>query len=275
MSRLTPERAVAIIDYNTNMLYHIPHKYKAVRYYLGASHVRRTLLKILRFLRDLYTIDDGQNHIIIDGHRYEFFLHSTRLAYGIRKSGSTATANRHINFLCAIGIFKKIPQVDGDRLRVNDNFKAISQSRREINVFSFFLLDDRRLEKIEERAQRLKYAGVTAGNVSYNKLALSGLEDIADEVYPYNNRTAPEKKLTEYAELRQCIEMLIDAYGYAKRDQIRDNLTLKDAEIDRLFRIFKLYLSIDYNYHKPTRAEIQKYQLQDQKFIYTRRENTQ
>ena len=126
MSKLTQERAGEIIEANIQTLYHLPSGYPGIDYYLGSGHpkneyLRNTVLKILQFLRSLYKNPDGDNHIIIDGHRYEFFVDNKRLSFRIRKSSGTGTSNRHINFLCAMGIFRKIPQTDDTAIEVNQN----------------------------------------------------------------------------------------------------------------------------------------------------------
>lgn len=276
MTRLTQERALEIVNNNINTIYHIPHQYTAIRHYLGEGQVRRTLLQILRFLKNLYLAPDGENHIVIDQHRYEVFLSNSKLAYGIRKSSGTGTANRHLNLLCALGIFQKIPQNEENRLRVNDNFKRENPNLREINVFSFRELTDRELHRIEERAERLRVAGITAGNISFNSLYLAwnDLIDIAIEVFPKNSRLSPDKKLQEYMELQECLEMLIDQNGYATREQLSDNLPYTNQELKKLYGIFRKHLTI-YDYHRPTKDELTRYQLENNKFIYTRRENGQ
>ena len=273
MTQLTQERALEIIKSNIQTVYHLPRGYWAVNHYLGAGGVRRTLLQILQFLRTLYEKQDGKNHIVIDEHRYEFFLHNNRLAYGIRGSSGTGTANRHINFLCALGIFRKINQTHKDRLKINDNFKAKKPDRREISVYSFRELTSQELQRIEERAERLYHAGITVGNISFNSLYLArnDLTDIAREVYPKNAKSAPERKLQEYLTLQQCIDMLIEQNGYATRQQINDNLTYTDQEITKLYKIFGKHLELQYSYHRPSKLEMQQYQLRNHKFIYTRK----
>ena len=277
MTRLSQERAAEIIESNIRTIYHIPAEYTAIRHYIGASELRRTLLKILQFLKKLYTTPDEDNHIIIDQHRYEFFLFNNKLAYGIRNSSGTATANRHMNLLCALGFFDKIPQREGNRLRVNDNFKAKNPNQREISVYSFRELTPRELQRIEERARRLQVADITVGNIGFVSLYLAwnDLSDIAIEVFPKNAKSAPDKKLREYMVLQQCLDLLIEQQGYATRKQVSDTLTYTDQELKRLYGIFRKHLSTLYDYHRPTKDELTRYQLKNKQFIYTRRENGQ
>ena len=277
MSKLTQERAGEIIEANRKILYHIPSGYPAIRYYLESGYLRDTLFAIYRFLKRQYTKQDGNKHIIIDGHRYEFFVDNRRLSFGIRNSSGTGTSNRHINFLCAMGIFRKIPQTEETAIQVNRNWKAGHPDKRYINVFSFREMTQQELDRIEERSERLKHAGITAGNMSFNQLwfAITDLQDIATEVYP-DRRTRQNYTETliyrQFQLLRQCINVLIDSYGYATKELIKDNLTLPEPQIDKLFRIFRKQLQQLYQFRKPTKKQIEDYQLKGQNYIYLRRE---
>jgi len=276
MTKLSQERAREIIEANRRTLYHIPSGYPAISYYLEAGHLRDTLFAILRFLRRQYAKQDGNNHVVIDGHRYEFFIDNRRLSFGIRESSGTGTSNRHINFLCAMGIFRKIPQTEETAIKVNQNWKEKHPNKRYINVFSFRELKQQELERIERRSERLKTAGITAGNMSFNQLlfAIIDLQDIAREVYP--DRSAQDYTETalyrQFQALRRCINILIDSYGYASKSLILDNLTLSEPQIDKLFRIFRKHLKQEYRYKRPSQKEQERFDLQDQKFIFIRKE---
>lgn len=277
MTKLTQERASQTIEANRKILYHIPSGYPAIRYYLESGYLRDTLFAIYRFLRKQYTKQDGDNHIIIDRHRYEFFVDNRRLSFGIRNSSGTGTSNRHINFLCAMGIFRKIPQTEETAIQVNKNWKAGHPDKRYINVFSFREMTQQELDRIEKRSERLKHAGITAGNMSFNQLwlAITDLQDIATEVYP-DRRTRQNYAETplyrQFQLLRQCINVLIDSYGYATKELINDNLTLPKPQIDKLFRIFREHLKREYQYKRPNKKEQERFNLQKQQYIFIRKE---
>jgi len=179
-----------------------------------------------------------------------------------------------------MGFFTKIPQAKSnpDKLiQVNRNFlEKQTDKQRPINVYSYRRYTDKELKRIDDRADQLRAAGVRVGNISYNMLMSNGCEEIAKEVYPTNNKSAPEKKQREYAYLEQCLDLLIDSQGYATRGQLRDNLSgagVTDQEIDRLLQIFKEHLKDQYAYKRPTNQQKQLFNLKNNKYIYTKKGN--
>ena len=266
MSTLTIERGQRIAQENIERIYRFPKEYGTTKDYLEKYNgsLRRTLLSVLNYIKD--------KQIIIDKHRYEFILDNNALTYKVRKKqAGRATSNRHINMLCALGLLKKVYQSkDKDiLLKINADFLQ-KGAKRPINVFSFHAYTDQNLQKIEERAKRLKSAGITSGNISQNQLVLNGLEDIAREVYFANDRTAPDRKAQEAAELFALMENLCDSYGYVSKSMLYDNLLLPDSETDKLLRIFKLQLREIYKYAPPTKEEMQRWGLKNRKYIYKR-----
>lgn len=272
----TQEKALQVIEANRKTLYHIPKRYKAINHYLDSGYLRKTLLQILLFLRDLYQIKDGYNHFIAVDGEYLFFVANKKLSYHVRGSSGTGTSNRHINLLCAMGFFRKVPQGKGFRLFINENMIEEYPEKRDLNIYSFKLLTQNELAYIEKRSERLKEAGVTAGNMSFKQLwfAIPDLQDIAKEVYPDRRTRKPVIETTDfqrYESLRQCINLLIDTYGYASKELIYDNLILSEAQIDSLFRIFGKRLQEAYRYKRPSKTEQEQFGLQDQRYIYLRR----
>lgn len=266
MSKLTVERGQEIVQKNINTIYKLPEKYRYLTHYLSGD-LRTTLLNTLNFLKD--------KKIILDRHKYMFFLSDSLLTVRVRKKKSqTGTSNRHINLLCALGLFRKeFQSIYHDILiDVNRNFLENNSSKRPINVFSFRLLTEKELQRCEERANRLFAAGVTTGNISSNYLELNGLGDLAKEVYPKNNRLAPEVKKEEFQELLELLERCIDVYGYCTVQMLKDNLLYPDQEFDQLRRIFKQRLAEEYNYKRPTREQMENWNLTDLKYIYTKKE---
>lgn len=271
MSRLTIESGQEIAERNIERIYRFPKRYEITKEYLDRydGSLRTTLLSVLNYAKGL--------NLIIDKHRYEFIVDNDTLTYKVRrKSGGKATTNRHMNFLCALGFFKKVYQSkgNGNILKINLNFlREHPEMKRPISVFSFHAYTDKDLERIEDRAKRLKDAGITSGNISQNQLALNGLQDIAEEIYFANDRTAPDRKAQEAAVLFVLIGELVDCYGYASKQMIYDNLLLENEEIDKLLRIYKLQLKELYKYASPTKEEMQRWDLKDRKYIYKQKED--
>ena len=267
MSKLTVESAKEIIEYNRNILYHIPVKYKYLNEYLQGS-LRETLFAVFKFISD--------KQIIIANHKYIFFADNKTLTYKVRKKNSgEATTSRHMNLLCALGLFNKQYQnkYKDKLINVNRNFfNENPAKKRSINVYSFRRYDNQELKRINDRAERLLNVNVTTGNFSQSMLACHGLEDLANESLPSNNRKAPERKMMEFQELLYVMNCIVDAKGYTTKQEVRDNLLIDDKELDKLFRIFKQDISEYFNYKRPTRVQMQQWKLTTLKFIYTRKD---
>lgn len=267
MPKLTVESARNIIEYNRHILYHIPVKYKYLNEYLQGS-LRETLFSVFKFVAD--------KKIIIADHKYLFFADNKTLTYKVRKKSSgEATTSRHMNLLCAIGLFNKQYQSRAkDKLiDVNKNFFELNpDKKRSINVYSFRRYNNQELKRIEERAARLALAGVTAGNFSQSMLSCHGLEDLANESLPSNNRTAPERKAVEFQELLYVMAYIVDTQGFTTKQEVRNNLLIDDKELDKLFRIFKQDIAEYFYYKRPTKVQMQQWGLTTLKFIYTKKE---
>ena len=266
MSKLTVKRGQEIVQKNLNIIYKLSAQYRYLTHYLSGD-LRTTLLKSLNFLKD--------KQIILDHHKYMFFMSDLTLTGKVRKKNyKSGTSNRHINLLCALGLFRKeFQSIYHDVLiDVNRNFLKDNYTKAPINVFSFRLLTKKELQRCEERANRLFAAGVTTGNISSNYLELNGLGDLAKEVYPKNNRLAPEVKKEEFQELLEVLERCIDVYGYCTVQMLKDNLLYPDKEFEQLRRIFKQRLAEEYNYKRPKKEQVEKWNLPNQKFIYMKKE---
>lgn len=267
MSKLTVESAKTIIEYNRNILYHVPAKYKYINEYLKGS-LRETLFAVFKFISD--------KQIIIANHKYIFFADNKTLTYKVRKKSSgEATTSRHMNLLCALGLFNKQYQskYKDELINVNRNFfNENPEKKRSINVYSFRKYDSQELKRINERAERLLNVNVTTGNFCQSMLACHGLEDLANESLPSNNRNAPERKITEFQELLYVMDYIVDAQGYATKQSVRDNLLIDDKELDKLFKIFRQDIADSFNYKRPTKVQMQRWGLTTLKFIYTRKD---
>ena len=270
MSRLTQESAAEVIDYNRQVLYDVPRKYKYLRQYLSDEELHDTVLRIYKFVSKLTTI--------IDHHQYLFFLSNRYLTVAIRKKMSAfSSSSRRLGLLCALGLFRKRRQNRDETeslLDVNKNFLIDKPAViKPINVFSFRKYTSQELKAMDEKAKRLIAAGVTKTNCSYNMLCLHGCKDIADEAYPNNERKAPGKKVRDYRELLAFMEMVIDQQGCTTKQQIKDNLAISDSEIDMMLnQLFKEHNRSLYLYKRPNKAEKERYGLTDNKYIFIRKE---
>ena len=265
MSKLTAKTRKNLIDYNRKIIYHLPKKYKYLNEYLKNSWLRDTLLKVYFFIAD--------KEMIVASHKYLFFADNITLSYRVRNSSGTATTSRHMNLLCALGFFQKHRQSKdkGKLIKVNENFfKSKPYARRSINVYSVRNYTEKELRHIESRAKRLYEAHITTGNFSQSMLTLNGLEEIAIEVLPYNNRLTPIRKLEEYEKLIAVLDYIVNQKGYALKEDIYNNLSLPDVEIDKILKIFKSDILKNYFYKRPTKQQIEEFNLQSLKFIYTK-----
>ena len=265
MSRLSKNSADEIIEYNREIIRHIPKRYTHLLYYMEKGTLKRTLLKILSQIKRFKTV------IIIE-HKYCFFLDTNRLTTQVRKRSGRGTSNRHINLLCAIGLFQK---EDPDKLRINESILNDNPNKTiPVSVYSFRRYTEQELQKCDERAAGLMQAGVTIGNIGYNVLATHPqTEDIAREVFPRNSATAPQRKIREYDTLVTVIDDLIDRQGYAYKSQVMYRMygSVEMAEVERMFQIFRSDLSDRYHYKRPTKLQMEKWGLTNQKYIYTRK----
>lgn len=273
MSYLSKNNADEILNYNREKIYHVPSKYSHLQHYLeGRGTLKRTLLKIIGRVKKF-------NTVIIIEHKYCFFLDTDSLTHKVRKKASgRGTSNRHINLLCAIGLLHK---EDPEKLQINANIMRDNPNMTmPVSLYSFRRYTDQELQKCDERAEGLMQAGVTIGNISQTVLATHPqTEDIAREVFPRNSAAAPQRKFREYDALVKVIEDLIDRQGYAYKSQIIFRMhgsvevaVNKMAEVERLFKIFRIDLSDRYYYKRPTKQQMEKWGLTSQKYIYTRRE---
>ena len=262
-----------LYESNWQTVKHLPVKYENLKYHLlrYGSSLQKTLLAILDHAKR-HHLDQSDGSCI-------FFLSTEKLRMISKRFHDSGTCSRHLNMLCAIGFLRKIPQGrDDEKIGINAKFlreyERIDGSRPKvpINVLEASLYDESELARLEERARILRERNITSGNISYNHLCLEGLKDIAEEVYPFNNRSAPEKKLQEMQYLLSIMNMLISSHGYATKQQVIDNALLDEPEIKRCFQIFKRKLADLYDFKRPTEEQKERFGLQDNKFIFTVKE---
>jgi len=227
---------------------------------------------LLETLLNIYEYEQAHPMIEHEG-RLTFFADNTALTHRVRKKVSGyATSNRHLNFLCCLGILEKVYQrKDKDNLLAVNRKFLVQNNDKSIPINALYVprLTHEKLADCEKRAKFLTGAGITAGNISYNTLVLNGLSEMAAEVYYHNSPFAPERKAELFEVVSLILNMLIDDYGYATRQQVMDNLLITDAETEQLFKITKPLLANVYHYGRPTKAQKEQLNLDSNSFIYT------
>lgn len=269
MAGLTVDRAKEIISSNRQVLYHYPKEYKNTIYYLEmyGNTLKKTLLSVYKFVMN--------NEIIMANNQYVMIMDNMNLQKKVRKTmWSAGTTSRHMNLLCALGLLNKVNQNERNMLEINKTFLENSNKTIPINVFAYREYTEQEMERIEERATRLREAGVTSGNMSADMLRLHNLNDICSSVYPYNKYASTEKKMEQGEQLANVIDTLIEVNGYTTKQDIKANMPyVSDSKIDKLFRMFKKDIALLYYYKKPTKEQKELYDLKNYTYIYTRKED--
>lgn len=260
----TPQGARDIIEYNRQVLYHLPKKYK----YLEIA-LRNTKKDLLNILKDIYEIDPVIWAKV--GNKYVWYLDNNKLTRKIRKGGACSTSSRHFNYLCALGVLEKIPQYDGHMIGINEEFLLETGRTRAINVFSIHKYTDTELEKIEERARLLFEKKVTCGNISKDKLVAAGLPELAKEVYFLNMDSSYDKKEKDFKRLLLALEEHINNKGYATIQDLSKSLKMSKEKVRELNKIFKLQMEERYYYKAPNKELKEQLNINTKKWIFTRK----
>lgn len=248
-----------IIRYNRTILYDIRRsKYHAISECL-TENLRSEILSVFKHVLKVGMIQ-------VNG-KYTFFMDTTKLTI-VRKANTKSTSNQHINYLCAMGIINKLPQVGQSLTEINKKFLASNAGKRPINNFYVKEYTYQELDRIENRCQRLLDAGVTRGNISFNKLNAAGLEDIAYEIY-LNHPKSYENKVNHLQELCEFVQWQIESKGYATKQDIYDNMTFSDQEIDKVLKIFRKQFCKVYDYKRPNKETVEKFNLHGYGWIIT------
>lgn len=274
--------AKKILEYNRKKLYRIPttKKYSFLAAALNFQ-VEQDLLDFIAYWLKRDCIAYGSHDMV-------YFLSTHIGTYGVRKTSTKDVTNKRINYLCALGLLRKVKQevrygYQNGRVRrfmhkgllsnINRNFlKYKHWNIKGINHFEVFKYTSEVLAECNKRAERLLAAKITSGNISYNQLAANGLEDIAKDVYKEDKKWAVKKKAKEYKTLIECMDFLISEQGYTTKQEVKDNCLLEDKEIEKLFRIFKIHLSERYTYKRPTEEQKEQFKLEDDTWIITLKE---
>lgn len=260
----TSDGAKEIIEYNINVIYHLPKKY--IHLDRALKDVRRDLLKLLNFCKN--------NEPIIWKQKYTWFIDNKRLTEIVRERTTKPTSSRHFNFLCCLGAINKLKQNENDMTGVNMTFllnERENGKRRPINTFTVCKYTEKKLEKMEQRAAELLHHKITPGNISNDKLKASGCLDLAKEVFYANSDKSIKKKEKEFQEVLKLLQQLCDEKGYTNKQELCSSLDWKRDKIDKYLNIFKNTWQQLYQYKAPTNKEIEQYNLKNKLWIITRR----
>lgn len=255
-----PENAKKIIQDNIYTLYHLNDK-KYMYLTLMLKDIKKELLQILHFLENIDPIIYKQ--------AYVWYLDNNALTKKIRKKTTKDTSNKHLNYLCALGVIRK--RIDGAEVGINREFMLETDRKNHMNIITVYRYTEKQLDQIEQRAKQLHDNRVTQGNISFNKLMANNCENLAHEIYYRNSDKSIRKKDKEYSKLIEKIEKLINEKGYTTKADVYKATDLSDKEINKLFVIYKSRLWQQYTYKPPTRHDTQTFKLKNRKWIIKRK----
>lgn len=260
----TPDGAREIIDYNLNVIYHLPKKYTNLDRAL--TNVRRDLLKLFQFCK--------KNEPIVWKQKYVWFIDNDRLTEIVRKRTTYSTSNKHFNFLCCLGAIHKLQQTESSMTGVNMTFLLNERENgkiRPINTFTVYKYTEKKLEEMEQRAAELLGHKITPGNISNDKLKASGCENQAKEVYYANSSKSIENKTQQFQEVLEQMQKLCDEKGYTYKKELCSSLDWKRDKLDKFLNIFKDTWQQLYQYKAPNKQDKEHYNIKSQAWIITRR----
>lgn len=260
----TPEGARAIIEFNIQKIYHLPSKY----WYLNKAltKTRKELLQILNYIKDIPPLIGERNE-------YVWFLPTKFITERARKGGANSTNNKHFNYLCCLGVLVKVPQYDGHRIGINEEFRLETGRSRDMNVFTVHRYTDTELEKIEARAKILCDHKVTSGNLSKDKLLAAGLPDLAKIIVKEKETYTAKKE--DFQSLLKALESIINDKGYATMQDLAKSLHKSQDQIRELNKLFKLQLEEQYYYKAATKQQREQLNITTKKWIFTKVEKEQ
>lgn len=261
------DKARAILEQNIYRIYHLQKKKIYIRSALDMDKenqpLRDLLLKILNFCKNVEPVIYRQ--------KYVYHLDNGRITYEFRGNQSTGTASRYFNYLCAMGLLKKQAQIPGKKTLINEQFQEQTKRPRPINVVSIPEYTNSCLNQIEARTEALLLNKVTKGNISRNKLMAVGLADLANEVFPLNQKKAYPNAKKQYQRLEQVIEQALKDQGYIYIGQVAEALEMPEKDVKGLKRIFNEDFESKYRYGATTAVQAEQYNIPTKKWIITRR----
>lgn len=243
-----------------------------------AVRPKELLYKILHYIADKELIYD------YDLNTHIFYL-DTRTISKLMFDSTYSKSNRYINYLCAIGVIKKVNQpivpIKDFRnfYREIEHYNPITKRFLENNIFNsipinFFYLPEytnEYLQEIEQRAKKIIDVRLTPGETwSSDTLIAKGLKDIDVELYPHNHSALKRKKeLLNY--ILSFIDYSIDIKGYATKEDIYNNVSLSNSMINKILRIFSEQIKTEYIYRRPTKEDVKNFQLVGNYYIFLKR----
>lgn len=260
----TPDGAREIIEYNINILYHLPKKYACLDKAL--KDVRYDILKLLQFCKD--------TEPIIWQQKYVWFIDNKRLTEVVRERTTKATSNRHFNFLCCLGALNKLKQTENSMTGVNMTFllnERENGKKRPINTFTVYKYTLQKLDEMEQRAAELLEHKITPGNISNDKLVATGCTDLAKEVFYANSEKSIQNKTREFEKVQEQLERLCNEKGYTDKKELCSSLDWSRDKLDNILNVFKDTWQQQYQYKAPNKAEAEQYGLKTKNWIITRR----
>lgn len=257
----TPEGAREIIEYNINVLYHLPKQYTCLAKVLKGT--RRDLLKLLNFCRDTEPKVYKQ--------KYTWFMWNDKLT-DLRGTTTRAVSNRRFNYWSSIGVIIKIEQAPWkDMTELNKRFVGQNFGKRPINTFTVYKYTPEMLGKMEERASALLEHKVTGGNISHDKLLGCGLDRLAKEVFPLNSKKPFKDKIRDFNVMTEKQEDLIDEKGYTTKAELCEALGWKRSDLDKILNTHGEVWREIYNYKAPNKCDVERYGVKTKSWIITRR----
>lgn len=227
---------------------------------LKKSNLKSDVFAVLNFIERTEPLctDDGKSFYILTTAQY-------RKLTGI---ATDDTANRHFNYLCALGLIDKF-NYEAEDIPLLQKIMDINGYYYSLNLITIPAYDTARQNLIRERAKELLSVGVTAGNISYCLLHERGLVELADNLYFRNCKLAPKAKRNNLRLVTGAIDRLIQIQHYCTKEQLLQADTgLTQKEMKNILTIYKNDLKALYRYGKPTREERFRYRLQNDKWIF-------
>lgn len=267
-----------ILKYNIETLQNVVRldkKYEALWKALKPTDKRLTpSIKLLKKLfKKLQTLDIWKH----EG-KYCFFM-TTNNIMKLADIKTASTANRLMNFLCAVGAVNKLNQGEKNfkyegLKKLTDINKKMFESHIEksipMNFYYFKRYTKDELDRMTDRARRLSDAKITSGGAfGKNTLTMRGLDDIAEDVFPKYIKGLSRKEQILF-DVYMVLYTLTEQDGYASREDIFDNLIPQytESEIKRVLKIARPMITQDYVYKRPTKEEREKHGIRDSKFVY-------
>lgn len=255
----TPDGAKAIIEYNIEVLYHLPNKYPCLIRVLEPT--RKDLLKLLNFCK--------RHEPIIYKQKYTWFMANSKLT-NLRDKTTGSVSNKRFNYWCSIGVINKLEQKKWKELtEINKRFTN-KFGQRAINTFTVYKFTEKKLQEMEENAAVLLAHKITAGNISHDKLLGSGLDELANKVYMMDSKKSFEKKKIDFNTITEITEELIDEKGYTNKNELIGRLNWKREKLDRILNVHKEIWNSLYDYKAPNKEDVERYNLKSKSWIITR-----